>query len=230
VNESQLVAAFKKRSGYGFKQGFLLTRALTHSSIVSDGNQHNERLEFMGDRVLALIIAEFLYDRFPNSSEGEMALRLNTMVRKESCAQVARDMGLGKLMQSLAGKNATNPDVFDSQNVLGDACEAVLAAVYLDGGLDEARKFIMAAWAPMLAADINVRKDPKSALQEWALGKGLTTPAYTEISRQGPDHAPTFVMQVEIEKFGKQTGKATSKRAAEQSAAEAFLKAHKVKL
>ena len=230
MNESQLVDAFKKRSGYGFKQGFLLSRALTHSSIASGGDHHNERLEFLGDRVLALVIAEQLYAKFPNSSEGEMALRLNTMVRKETCAGVARDLGLDKLMKSLAGKNATNPDVFDSQNVLGDACEAVLAAVYLDGGLEKARKFILTAWSPLLAADIDIRKDPKSALQEWALGKGLATPVYSEVSRQGPDHAPTFVMQVKIENFGKQTGEATSKRAAEQSAAEAFLKAEKVEL
>jgi len=225
VDEKALLAAFKKHSGYAFKNGDLLIRALTHSSQALGPDQHNERLEFLGDRVLALVIAEYLYEHFPDSAEGEMALRLNTMVRKETCAEVARGLKLGDLMLSLAGSNSTNRGVFESQNVLGDACEAVLAAVYSDAGFDVARKFILAAWAPMLTADTIARKDPKSALQEWALGQGLAMPVYSEVSRQGPDHAPTFVMAVEIANSGKQTGTANSKRAAEQSAAAALLEA-----
>lgn len=224
MDERQLLAAFKKHSGYGFKNSRLLIMSLTHSSAALGGDHHNERQEFLGDRVLALVIAEYLYQHFPNSPEGEMALRLNAMVRKETCAQVARDLKLNELMLSLAGKNIPNRDVYDSKNVLGDACEAVLAAVYLDGGLEEARKFILSAWSKMLTTDATALKDPKSTLQEWALGRGLAMPVYSEVSRDGPDHAPTFVMSVEIEKTGKQIGKAASKRAAEQSAAETFLK------
>ncbi len=228
MDVNQLLSAFKKRTGYAFKDPQLLASALTHTSLVQPNQQNNERLEFLGDRVLALVIAEHLYETYPNSPEGEMALRLNSMVRKETCAQVARDMNLGDLMKSFSGKSAVHKGVFESQNVLGDACEAVLAAIYLDAGIEKSRKFILKAWQNMLSDDNIIRKDPKSILQEWALARGLETPTYIEVSREGPDHAPEFVMSVEVGENSKKTGKGTSKRAAEQSAAEKFLSAKKI--
>jgi len=228
VNESQILSAFQKHTGYAFKDGQLLVSALTHTSQVRIDRPDNERLEFLGDRVLALVVAEHLYETYPNSPEGEMALRLNTMVRKETCAQVAIAMNLGELMKSFAGKSAAHKGVFESQNVLGDACEAVLAAIYLDSGLEAARKFILQAWHEFLDHDTVIRKDPKSALQEWALARQLDVPVYAEVSREGPDHSPEFVMSVEIADKGKKRGQGTSKRAAEQSAAENFLKSNKI--
>ncbi len=229
MDESQkILSAFKKQTGYAFKNQQLLLSALTHTSQVRSERPNNERLEFLGDRVLALVIAEHLYVTFPDSPEGEMALRLNAMVRKETCAQVATNMQLGEMMKSFAGKSAVHKGVFESQNVLGDACEAVLAAVYLDAGLEAARKFILSAWHDMFAHDTVIRKDPKSTLQEWALARKLDVPVYTEVSRDGPDHSPEFIMSVEIADMGKKSGRGTSKRAAEQSAAEKFLNSKQI--
>ncbi len=229
MDEDQLLSVFKKHSGYAFKDGQLLVNALTHTSQMNTDRQNNERLEFLGDRVLALVIAQYLYEDSPKAPEGEMALRLNSMVRKETCAQVARNLHLDEMMKAFAGKTAVHKGVFDSQNVLGDACEAVLAAVYLDSGLEQARNFILTAWKDMLSQDNVIRKDPKSALQEWALARGLDMPVYVEVSREGPDHAPEFVMSVEVIDKGKKTGKGTSKRAAEQDAAETFMTSKKIK-
>ena len=228
MNEKQLLSAFKKNTGYSFKNGQLLSNALTHTSVVQFDRQNNERLEFLGDRVLALIIAEYLFEHFPDSREGEMALRLNSMVRKETCADVARGLKLDELMKAFSGRGGVHNGVFDSQNVLGDACEAVLAAIYLDRGMESARNFILSAWKDLLSQDNVIRKDPKSALQEWALSQGLEMPVYREVSRQGPDHAPEFVMSVEISGTGEETGKGNSKRVAEQNAAAAYLSAKKI--
>ncbi len=228
VNERSLRDVFKNSTGYKFKDVGLLTRALTHSSQTPGSNDHNERLEFLGDRVLALVIAEDLHNRFPKAQEGDMALRLNTMVRKETCAQVADNLKLGQMMQNFAGKKIVAHDIFNSRNVLGDACEAVIAAVYIDGGFEAARKLVLNSWAPMLARKSRVKKDPKSALQEWALAQQLPVPKYTVVSREGPDHAPAFVISVEVPGNVKETGKGNSKRAAEQDAAETFLKSRKI--
>lgn len=223
VYQPKLADRFQARTGYRFKDDRLLQQALTHSSHADGTSKDNERLEFLGDRVLSLVIAQALYERFPHADEGDMALRLNAAVRKQACASVAQELGLDDMMRGLAGNRAANRHVFSSKNVLGDACEAVLAAIYLDGGQEVARKFILEHWAEMLEQGGKARKDPKSALQEWALGRGLPTPVYEEVSRQGPDHAPSFVMSVAIKGNGKETGTATSKRAAEQQAAESFL-------
>lgn len=221
---SAILADLQSRLDYRFDNEKLLVQALTHSSHAASQEQHNERLEFLGDRVLALIIAEALFENFPAASEGEMAVRLNTMVRKQSCADVAVNLQLGQAMAAVAGKKAPNRDIFTSKNVLGDVCEAVLAAVYLDGGLEPVRKLILQQWGDMIATRDSASKDPKSALQEWALGRGLPVPDYREISRTGPDHAPEFVMQVSVVNNGKKTGSASSKREAEQRAAEQLLK------
>ena len=229
MDDRTLVSAFEKQAGYAFTNPSLLRQALTHSSQVKRGGEHNERMEFLGDRVLALVIAETLYKHESNKKEGEMALRLNTMVRKEACADVARDLGLDDLMRSVSPKIHPKHNIYESQNVLGDACEAVLAAVYLDGGLEAAQKLILSAWKEMLFTDKKARKDPKSTLQEWALGQKLNVPVYTEISRDGPDHSPSFIMSVEVDGNGSATGKAASKRGAEQAAAKKFMKDRKIR-
>lgn len=228
VDRQKIHATFKKKTGYGFSNVELLVTALTHSSQVNTKRAHNERMEFLGDRVLALVIAEHLYETFPNAPEGDMALRLNAMVRKETCAEVAKNIGLGTLMKSFAGKTAVHKKVFESQNVLGDACEAILAAIYLDSGLEAAREFILAGWKDMLSKDNVVRKDPKSALQEWALARSMQMPVYIVVSREGPDHAPEFLVSVEVADKGRKRGKGASKRAAEQAAAEKFLTSKKI--
>ena len=230
VNSKDLVATFKNRSGYAFKDENLLVLALTHSSQAIGPENHNERLEFLGDRVLALVIADELSSRFPDAKEGELARRLNTMVRKETCAKVAEKLGLGELMASLAGKKAAKTGVFKGQNVMGDACEAMLAAIYKDSDYVTARDITLKLWEPFLDLKTTAQKDPKSALQEWALSKGLDTPIYKEVSRQGPDHAPEFVMAVNIAKHDSQQGIANSKRAAEQSAAARFIAVNKIEI
>lgn len=228
MNTKDIVAAFKNRSGYAFKNPDLLILALTHSSQALGPENHNERLEFLGDRVLALVIADELSVRFTDAKEGELARRLNTMVRKETCAQVAINLGLGELMAKLAGKKAAKTGVFDGQNVMGDACEAILAAVFKDSDYATARKIVLKLWEPFLDLKTTAQKDPKSALQEWALSKGFEVPVYKEVSRQGPDHAPEFVMAVCIADYPNQQGTANSKRAAEQTAAASFIAVNKI--
>lgn len=220
---------FADRTGYDFKNTKLLELALTHSSFAVENHQDNERLEFLGDRVLALVIADELSQRYPDSQEGELARRLNSLVRKESCAAVAQKLKLGEEMADTAPKNVRHRDIFDSQNVLGDACEAVLAAIYLDGGLKPARKFVLKFWAQMLEQNKTARRDPKSTLQEWALGQGLVVPKYEVISRQGPDHQPVFEISVEVEGKGNGAGSGSSKRTAEQAAATNLLKKLKIR-
>lgn len=220
---------FKTRTGYQFKNPELLIRALTHSSLAVPAGAHNERLEFLGDRVLALVIADALFHRFPKVDEGDLARRLNMLVRKETCAEVARALDLSKEMAGLAGKARTRHNVFDSTKVLGDACEAVLAAVYLDGGFAAAQKLVLELWAQKLEQAANVRRDPKSALQEWALSRGRPVPEYKEVSRTGPDHEPEFEVSVSVAEKGEATGKGRSKRGAEQDAATNLLKQLKIR-
>ena len=207
------------RIGHEFRDMALLDRALTHASHLTTGRKDYERLEFLGDRVLGLVAAEELYSRFPRSPEGMLARRLVVLVRQDACAEVARELGLPDYIRKghRAGGLANNP------RVLGDACEAIIAAIYLDGGLEAARGFILRYWEPFFERAAKIDKDPKTALQEWALGSGLPLPAYIEETRSGPDHAPVFVMSVEVEGLENATGEGPTKRTAEQNAAEAFL-------
>lgn len=203
----------------------MLDRALTHSSASarnSGRNTDNERLEFLGDRVLGLVIADMLVQRFPKSSEGQLAPRLNALVRKEACADVARDVDLGDVMIMSASEAQAGGR--EKEAILGDACEALIAAIYRDAGLDAARTFISRHWEPRLD-DVKVPpRDPKTALQEWMQGRGLPPPKYRIVDRTGPDHEPEFTVAVELKGMDPETGKAGSKRAAEQLAAEAVLR------
>jgi ribonuclease-3 len=212
-----------QRLGYDFTDQGLLVRGLTHSSA-SDRRQvpkSNERLEFLGDRVLGLVVADMLLQTYGNSDEGELALRFNALVRKETCAEVAVELDLGAALIMSAGEAQSGGR--ENNSILGDACEAVIAAIYLDGGFDAARDFVERFWRTRL---INLKKPPrdaKSALQEWAQGLKLPTPRYVVIERSGPDHAPSFIISVEVDDRPPVSGQGSAKRNAEQAAAEAFL-------
>lgn len=227
--------------GHKFRSQDLLERALTHSSVGGPGATvgqsrrskqkdrkfgDNERLEFIGDRVLGLAVAELLGERFPEASEGELARRFNRLVCGDACAQVARDMALGGAMV-LSDSEAAGGGR-DRDTILADAMEAVLAAVFLDAGFDKARTVVRRLWAPYTDALPANAMDAKTALQEWAQGEGLPLPRYVEVKRTGPDHAPHFTTEVQIEDHAAERGQGSSKRIAEQAAATAFLQREKI--
>ncbi len=209
--------------GHEFSDPDLLLRALTHSSARAQGRKGSdyERLEFLGDRVLGLVIAELLFEMFPGADEGALALRFNKLVRKESCVAVARDISLGDYVVMSAVED--NSGGRGKNTILGDACEAVLGAVFMDGGFEAARNVIRRLWSDLASDDDAVRRDAKSALQEWAQGRGLELPKYVETNRTGPDHAPQFNTRVEVDGLESAHGEGSSKRIAEQSAASAML-------
>ncbi len=222
------VTDLEKAIAYGFKDRALLTQALTHSSMrVSNAPRtDNERLEFLGDRVLGLAVAEMLNARLPSVSEGELARNFNRLVRGGTCAAIGRSIGLGAHLV-LSSSEADNGGR-DKETILADAMEAVLGAVFLEAGFDRARKIVTTLWGPMLDSRPRVAADPKSALQEWAQGRGFALPRYVEVARKGPDHAPKFVAEVRIEGCEPGLGEGPSKRHAEQAAASAVLKAQGV--
>lgn len=209
--------------GYRFKSTALIERALTHASVRGGKTQRddNERLEFVGDRVLGLAIAEALSEAFPLATEGELARRYNRLVRGETCAQVARELGLGSSL--ILSDSEAESGGRDKDTILADAIEAVLGAVFLEAGFDKSRAVVRKLWQSHFDLLPQVAADSKSALQEWAQGQGLALPEYVEIARKGPDHAPRFTSEVRI--VGKQParGEGASKRAAEQAAATALL-------
>jgi ribonuclease III len=212
----------EQRLGYRFSDRSLYETALTHSSAADgDAAADNERLEFLGDRVLALIMVEELYRRLGAAREGELARRLNALVRKETCAEVARSLGVVEAMR--AGRSVRRRALAESANVLGDTCEALIGAIYLDGGLEAARAMVLDQWRPFLDRPAAARKDPKTALQEWALARALPVPSYRETGREGPDHSPAFAVRVDVEGFAPAGGAGRTKRQAEQAAAAAFM-------
>ena len=218
-------SGLEQRLGYGFSDRQLLVRALTHSSAISPGRrvEHSyQRLEFLGDRVLGLAVAETLYNKFPGAREGELARALNSVVRKESCAQVATSLKMGDLIQM--DKSEIRNGGRSKPSVLADVCEAVIGAMYLDGGLDPALEFVCRSFAGHLSATRSLRSDAKTMLQEWAQRQGLPVPRYEEVSRSGPDHSPIFMMAVHVEGFQSMDASGPSKKLAEQSVAELFLR------
>lgn len=223
ASQSKGLQALQERIGYSFKDEALLAKAVVHASAREQRRgDDNERLEFLGDRVLGLTIAELLYGHFPDEAEGDLARRFNRLVRRETCAEVARAMQLGEhLVLSSSEKSAGGSD---NVNILADACEALLGAIFLDGGFRKAKKLIHIYWKPLLQQDEGpLAADPKTALQEWAQGHRLKLPRYVEVSRSGPDHDPLFVMEVTIERLAPQRGEGSSKRMAERNAAAAML-------
>jgi ribonuclease-3 len=196
----------------------LFERALTHSSHAGD---HYERLEFLGDRVLGLAMADWLYEIFPDEPEGKLSRRLNMLVARETCADVARDLAVAPWMR--LGKQARDDGAHDSDNVLGDVVEALIGALYLDAGMESAAAFVRSAWAERVSIGDKAPKHPKSALQEWAAAHDRRPPAYTLTGRSGPSHAPRFVVEVEIKGLGSASAEGLSKQEAETEAAAKLL-------
>ena len=219
------VVALAERIGHVFTDPALLEEALTHSSVGHGARPvaHNERLEFLGDRVLNLIIADEVFRRFPGLREGDLALRFNAAVGAEACAETARAWGVGPALR--LPPNETRLGARERLNILADACEAVIAAVYLDGGLDAARAVVLAAWSPRLDATPAARAlaNPKSRLQHWALSRGPHLPRYEVVGREGPEHEPRFRVRVEVEGAAPAESEGASRRAAEAAAAAALL-------
>ncbi len=216
------IEALEKRLGYTFKDKDVLRRALVHSSF-GDGRggvRDNERLEFLGDRVLGLLAAKFLFDADKRFEEGDMAPRLNALVRKEACARAARRADLGKALY--LSKSEDKSGGRDKTKILGDACEAILAALYLDGGMPAAEQFFTTFWDDELDDARGNVQDPKSQLQEWAQGKGDGLPQYILLERTGPDHAPEFLIEVKAGGLSAQ-GRASNKQQAERAAAQSLL-------
>jgi ribonuclease III len=212
--------------GYEFVEKDLLTEALTHPSAVrrrGSPRRAYERLEFLGDRVLGLIVAELLWRRFPDESEGELTRRHTHLVRREALAEVAQAVGLGDRLVVSPGEDAAG--VRQNPSVLADVCEAVIAAIYLDAGLDVAARFVERWWGARLSKLGAPPRDPKTSLQEWAQARGLPLPAYRTVATEGPAHKRRFTVTVNVEGLPPATANGTSKRAAETAAAAAALAA-----
>lgn len=209
------------RLGHSFKNPELLTEALTHSSLSSATRRDNQRLEFLGDRVLGLIVSEALLELDQDASEGDLAPRFNTMVRKETCAEVAGEIKLGDAL--MLGRSEMLSGGRRKQALLGDAMEAVIAAVYLDAGFEATRDVVRSLWGSRLEAAKEAARDAKTVLQEWAQARGMTPPTYSETARSGPDHAPVFTIKVTLDDGQSAEARASSKRHAQQAAAEALL-------
>ena len=213
--------AFQGRLGYEFVNPEHLIRALTHPSIGSATRENNQRLEFLGDRVLGLAIAEALVSADRTASEGQLAPRYNALVRKETCAAIAETIELGAVLK--LGRSEMMSGGRRKQALLGDAMEAVIAAVYLDGGFDAATDLVTRLWATRIDSVAEDARDAKTTLQEWAQAQGLGLPEYIELARSGPDHAPVFTVEVRLGGGQSASAKAPSKRKAEQAAARIML-------
>ncbi|THH35050.1 ribonuclease III [Aliishimia ponticola] len=212
---------FARRLGHDFRQPALLIEAVTHASRSTPGKTDNQRLEFLGDRVLGLVMAEALLTRDTDAREGQLAPRFNALVRKETCADVAQEIELGAVLR--LGRSEMLSGGRRKMALLGDAMEAVIAAVYLDAGFEAARAVVLRLWSTRVETVKEDARDPKTTLQEWAQARGLPPPRYEETSRSGPDHAPLFEITVFLKSGESCSASAGSKRQAEQSAARALL-------
>jgi len=221
VKLSADLQALSGRLGHRFNRPELLVRAVTHSSRGGVNREDNQRLEFLGDRVLGLVMAEALLAEDKAASEGQLAPRFNALVRKETCAEVAREIDLGAALK--LGRSEMLSGGRRKQALLGDALEAVIAAVYIDAGFDTAKALILRLWGKRINSVKEDARDAKTALQEWAQARGMAPPIYVELSRDGPDHAPIFVIEARLENGQSADAKAGSKRLAEQAAANALL-------
>ncbi len=212
---------FSVRLGHQFAQPELLIQATTHSSLSSPTRADNQRLEFLGDRVLALVIAQALLEKDKTASEGQLAPRFNALVRKEACADIAVQIDLGAALK--LGRSEMLSGGRKKTAILGDAMEAVIAAVYMDAGFDAAEKLILRLWGKRINAAEEDARDPKTTLQEWAQANKMPPPEYVEISRAGPDHAPVFEIEAQLSNGATAKASAASKRQAQQIAASKLL-------
>ena len=221
---------FEDRIGYKFKDAALLEQALTHiSALAGPRNRASsyQRLEFLGDHVLGLVISDMLFGAFPKADEGELSRRLADLVRKEACADVARAIELGEAIR--LGSSESNAGGRSRTAILADVCEALIGAVFIDGGYKASSEVIGRLWEQRMRAPTRPLRDAKTILQEWAQARGLPTPAYREVERKGPDHNPEFRVTVELPNRTPAEGLGRSKRAAEQAAAAAMLTREGVK-
>jgi ribonuclease III len=222
--------SLEERIDYLFKDPALLDSALSHiSSLKGSRNRAGsyQRLEFLGDHVLGLVISDMLFRAFPRADEGELSRRLADLVRKETCADMARAIDLGAAIR--LGSSEANAGGRKRPAILADVCEALIGAVYLDGGFPAAEALVGRLWEERLRTTAQPLRDPKTVLQEWAQARGLPTPAYKEVARSGPDHDPEFRVAVHLAKFAPAEGLGRSKRAAEQAAAAAMMAREGVK-
>jgi len=216
------LARLEASLGHRFADRSLLERALMHASALSSGRGESyQRMEFLGDRVLGLAVATLLYERFPGAEEGDLARRLNALVRREACAERALALGIDGALK--LGHAEAHSGGRKKAAILADACEAVLAAVYLDGGYAAAHAVVARTWAPLLDSVDTAERDPKTALQELVQARGDPPPEYALIDRHGPDHKPHFVIDVCGQDGVLARGEGGSKREAEQNAARAAL-------
>jgi len=224
VSAKAAVAAIEARIGHKFADPALLITAFTHVSALKPAHKRADsyqRLEFLGDRVLGLVVSDMLYRAFPNADEGELSKRLADLVRKESCAEVAKSLGL--LDDIKLGQVGASASARLRKSVLGDICEAVIGAVFLDGGYAAAAQFVERNWTERMRRLRRPLRDPKTVLQEWAQGKGLPTPVYREIERTGPHHDPQFRVAVDLPGLDPAEGVGGNKRAAEKVAASVMI-------
>ncbi|SNY93067.1 RNAse III [Cohaesibacter sp. ES.047] len=219
------VGKLQDHLGYKFKDVGQLERALCHTSTVASPKmqveQTYQRHEFLGDRVLAVVVADMLLKAFPKADEGELARRFNGLVRNETCADVAREIGVGPFIR--LGEGEAQAGGRKKEAILGDVCEAIIGAVYIDGGLDEASKIVTRYWEKRMLDWSGPLRDPKTTLQEWVQGNKLPPPVYSLMERTGPDHAPEFTLKVKVPSLEPAVGKGSSKRIAEQEAARSML-------
>ena len=228
-SRAEAVAELVRRLGHDFRDPRLLDRALTHASVgegvapqTSKAPRDNERMEFLGDRILGLLVADHLHTDFPEADEGQLSSRLHTLVDKHACGRVGAALGIGDAVRLSPGE--TKSGGRRKEGVIADAVEAVLAAVYLDGGIDAARKVFDRAWADEIAKPPERSlTNPKSALQEWAQAQGRPLPTYSIAGRTGSDHAPTFTVEVAVEGLEPLTALGRSRQDAEKAAAVAML-------
>jgi ribonuclease III len=222
--------ALENRIGYKFADATLLESALSHISALKGARNRGssyQRLEFLGDHVLGLVISDMLFRSYPKADEGELSRRLADLVRKETCAEIARSVDLGPAIR--VGSSEANAGARKRPAILADVCEAVIGAVYVDGGYKAAEDLIERLWQVRMSATAQPLRDPKTVLQEWAQARGLPTPTYSEVARSGPDHSPEFRVAVQLPAFGPAEGTGRSKRTAEQNAAAAMLAREGVK-
>ena len=215
---ADVVAFIRDKLGHAPKDLSLFELALTHSSV---GGDSYERLEFLGDRVLGVVIAAALYQRYPKEPEGSLSKRYNGLVDRATCAENGREIGVPALIR--LGRQAREDRATESDNVVGDVVEALIGALFLDGGMEAAERFILGLWRPDITEQRRAPQHPKSALQELAAARDLKPPVYEVVSRTGAHHAPNFTIRVSVPKLGEATAEGTSKQEAETAAAEALL-------
>lgn len=223
-------ASLEQKIGHRFKDKNWLVQALTHVSAIAHGKVKvsYQRLEFLGDHVLGLVISDLLVREFPRAQEGELSQRLSDLVRKESCVKVGIELDLGAYIYF--GSNEAKSGGRHKNSIIADVCEAVIGAVFVDGGYEAAAQFVEKYWRERALSSKNRLRDPKTLLQEWGQARGLPPPAYRQIERKGPDHKPIFRIAVDLPGLDAAEGEGKTKRDAQQAAATAMLERHGVNL